>query len=657
MQGKDAALGVHFWQLPAELQQMVLAPTTPRICAVFRCLPALQAALEKYIVSEGQCRYEDRCIMNECVRQRGSEGVQLLVDNDIFDIKPQPGLEAIVLSARTLRQLRPMFLNGNTKQGGGGVKLIWTIIALVYNNWRQTRNAELVLWFTQRGRNVLVQLIKELLRRGDSIEDFQLLCAHCETKPNAKWLIDRVVYYTADFGHMEALRWMRFCPITGDKSEMMCRAKENGQLAVIKHLISLSEGAASDGKEAASMWSSGDWKNLPPKQSLYAQTYARQSRSARYVETIKWAVTHKAAAVDTSSMELAVKWNSPEAMQWLFEQDPVCLADYHFSIAVSHGCLQAAQWIWTHRDAMPNANLSRHSPEFKKTAAKLRYVDLLRWLYDVFPVRRGDDNISPGFVKALLAGWVEATPWLPKYAHVYGDKLAQDWQQELAREGRADVLAHLEELGFRHTTSVTGAALEGGNLAWVRLLYKKGDTNRLGSALRSGRLETVKLVASSRKQTARSGYFATAAAAQHNLQVVRWLSQNGYLIRSVSPEVLKKAAAAGHIAVLQFFSRTCSTSETVELLRIAMERGHLDIVDLMYDPANYQHWVAISGCAATDGQLQVFKRLPNGNDNWLSGGLNLRLQYHGWDDILTWIRENFKAPDVTHDEWYRPGCY
>ncbi|KAL7750111.1 hypothetical protein RI367_004626 [Sorochytrium milnesiophthora] len=637
MQGKDAALGVHFWQLPAELQQMVLARTTPRICAVFHCLPALQAALEKYIGSEDQCRYEDRSIMNECVRQRWSEGVQLLVDNDIFDIKPQPGLEAIVLSASTLRQLRPMFLTCNPDQGAGGVELVWTIIAL----------------FTQRGRNVLVQLIKELLRRGDSIKDFKLLCAHCETEPNAKWLIDRAVYYAADFGHVEALHWMQERTEPGDKGQMVYRAKANGQLAIIKHLISGSEGATSEGEDVASIWAFSDWKNLPPKQSLYAQTYARQSRSARYVETIKWAVAHKAAAVDTSSMELAVKWNSPEAMQWLFEQDPVCLADYHFSIAVSHGCLQAAQWIWTHRDAMPNASLSRHSPEFKKTAAKLRYVDLLRWLYDVFPVRRGDDNISPGFVKALLAGWVEATPWLPKYAHVYGEELAQDWRQELAREGRPDVLAHFEELDFRHTDSVTGAALEGGNLAWVRLLYKKGDTNRLGSALRSGRLETVKLAASSRKQTARSGYFATAAAAQHNLKVVRWLSQNGYFTRSVGHEVLKEAAAAGHIAVFQFFSRTCSTSETVELLRIAMERGHLDIVDLMYDPANYQHWVAISGYAATDGQLQVFKRLPKGNDKWLSAKLTWRLETKGWSDILTWLRENFEVPESRH---YRPPC-
>ncbi|OQR98375.1 hypothetical protein ACHHYP_08674 [Achlya hypogyna] len=160
---------------------------------------------------------------------------------------------------------------------------------------------------------------------------------------------------------------------------------------------------------------------------------------------------------------------------------------------------------------------------------------------------------------------------------------AMDWA---AMHGHLDIVQYLHATGHNGTVDAMDQAAKNGHIAVVSFLSanrREGCTsNGYLWAATQGHVEIIRLLSAKYPYQQWNGALAIErAAAQGHVAMVQWLlpRQSPLTLQSV----LKIAVYHGHIAILQLLLRSCVLSPALDetMTTMALHRGHMNVVTLL----------------------------------------------------------------------------
>ncbi|KAL7751092.1 hypothetical protein RI367_003672 [Sorochytrium milnesiophthora] len=627
-------------RLPEEVATHVVALCGVRTCAILRHFPALRLILRAYYRQYVRDNTAEQAALDALLEQKWSGGVQMVVQLGLtISMWCDPAKwEGILLSSST-------------------IKLMWhaarwpSYSTVVYNLIADEADVDALLkWCGMRSRAFCIDLGKELLRRGGSLDQLRALCIRTGIYVGERFLATKFFTAAARYGRLDIVRYFdSVAPeVAMERTWPMRRAMQNGHVEVVRYLLErawdwdvsgvVHDAATYDDPEIV------EWLYERSPATLWSPTVEDLLRNG-HLDLVQrlWRQGHAwygaKTVVPSGVMTAAIASNHIPALQWLFSINPGCCKVKNMYSHLSTVAQTTFQWVLEHAVDKPGQQL------LKKSILVGRQ-DLTGWVLDAAPhlctsnclaVALAHDHMdlakwleerlnTPGKVariKAEARAWAKHGHWIKLAPFITDHTNCQCTPQRLQLAIVCGLVDAAEMMLYHHPDMVINMQAlvrlcQCGNLPMIKWLCRRIDIttpfpSAMDNAAEFGQAETVQWLHFN-TQLGCSKAAIGLAAALGRLDIVRFLHE--HRSDGCTRDAMDKAAAGGHIDMLAWLHEHRTEGCTSAAVTQAAEGGLLDTVRWLC-----QHYPSMLTADAMDAAAGA-----------------------GWLDVVQFLHTEYSAP-------------
>ncbi|KAL7749465.1 hypothetical protein RI367_005019 [Sorochytrium milnesiophthora] len=533
MADSSSSLSKQLARLPQELVDIIVVFAGPEACVATRNPTLLRQLLAGYKTSSNYSTAYERRLLTALLDDGWSDGLRMFIDLDVRDelnvALKQWCWDKVTLPVASLKKLG---LQGRVE-----------CAVLTYNLWASGATGDDVSeWLSRHAQILGAQLIKH----GASLQRLRNVCQQTGFYIDDCHLAKTFLPDAARHSRIDLVRQFdSICPeILQEHDSALEAAGSGGSLDVVQFICT---------------------KRL--LQPLLRIVFDSACMSGH--ETVaRWLNERTPMAIDCMQALHLVRGNCVDLLQW------------HAHNAIDALSLEALQWYF-------DQGMERNSKRLLCMAAAAGRTDVVvEWMSNTMP----ECYTAQAVAKALGAGHLELAQWMAtKFATPLSDcRPSPDELYGMVINGRLDVIQWIDRHcgGIACNERLFSAAVQSRNLGIVQLLHLRHPSvvltsNMMEEACKGGNLALLQWTYGRIAPADRSVHSFHRAAAYGHLSLLQWLFSSTEL---VCPHyAINGAVDKGLLEIVRFLRDNGIERCSREALSRAATRGHIEMVDLLYD--------------------------------------------------------------------------